>query len=102
MTIRWRSKIVRFEHPFRLAGVERLLPPGEYKIVADSELVDGMFYPTYRRISTMIFVPGESTQTGCQAVTIDSFDLALAIDNEKATLMETFEQAEKPAAAYKP
>ena len=82
MTIRRRSRIVVFEHPFRLAGVE--LPPGGYKIVADSELIEGMFYPTYRRISTMILVPGLSLHASCQAVVIDPLDLASAMDRDIA------------------
>jgi hypothetical protein len=84
VTIRRRSKIVIFEHPFRLAGIGRLLPPGGYKVVADSELIDGMFYPTYRRISTMMLVPKQSSQTSYQAVIIDPLDLASAMARDTA------------------
>ena len=37
MTIRSHSKSVVFNHPFELKGVDRILPPGEYRVVTDEE-----------------------------------------------------------------
>jgi len=38
MTTRTTSKIVTFARPFTLKGVDRILPPGEYRVVTDEEL----------------------------------------------------------------
>ena len=60
MTTRSHSKSVVFSHSFELKGVDRILPPGEYRIVTDEELIEELSFPVYRRVATMIFVPGVS------------------------------------------
>ncbi len=62
MITRTRSKSVVFGHPFDLKGVDRILPPGEYKIVTDEQLIEELSFPVYRRVATMIFVPGSPPQ----------------------------------------
>jgi hypothetical protein len=37
-----------------------LLPPGDYRVVTDEELIEGLSFPAYHRISTVIFVPAQS------------------------------------------
>ena len=40
MTERTSSKTVTFRQPFRLKGVDRmLLPPGDYRVATDEELI---------------------------------------------------------------
>ena len=39
MTLRTRSNIVVFKHPFLLKGIDRVLPPGGYRVVTDEELI---------------------------------------------------------------
>jgi hypothetical protein len=41
MTIRTTSKTITFNRPFCLNGVDRLLPPGDYRVVTDQELIEG-------------------------------------------------------------
>jgi hypothetical protein len=61
MTTRTTRKTVVFLHPFTLKGVDRTLPPGEYhQTVTDEEMIEGLSFPVYRRISTMILVPAQS------------------------------------------
>jgi hypothetical protein len=43
MTTRSHSKSVVFSHSFELKGVDRILPPGEYRIVTDEELINCHF-----------------------------------------------------------
>ena len=57
MIARTLSKTVVFTRPFLLKGIERILPAGDYRVVTDEELIEGLSFPVYRRISTMIFVP---------------------------------------------
>jgi hypothetical protein len=37
-----------------------MLLPGEYKVVTDELLIEELSFPVYRRVSTMILVPGQS------------------------------------------
>jgi hypothetical protein len=60
MMTRSNSKTVIFNHPFELKGVDRVLPPGNYRVVTDEELIQELSFPVYRRVSTVIFVPGET------------------------------------------
>ena len=60
MTMRTSSKTVTFRRPFRLKGVDRMLPPADYRVVTDEELIEGVSFAAYRRIATMIFVPAPS------------------------------------------
>ena len=70
---------MKFVHPFFLKGVDRVLPPGEYQVVTDEELIDGLSFPVYRRVSTMIFVPAQSHRaSSVEMVTVDPFDLQAA------------------------
>jgi hypothetical protein len=73
---------VTFAHPFLLKGVDRELPAGDYRVVTDEELIEGLSFPVYRRVSTMIFVPGQSTSS-VEMVTIDPQELEAAQERDQ-------------------
>jgi hypothetical protein len=74
MSGRAREKIVTFNRPFLLKGIDRVLPAGEYRVTTDEELIESLSFPVYRRVATMIFVP--APQSGAmEMVTIDPADL---------------------------
>ena len=75
-----RTKVV-FRHPFRLGGVDRINAAGSYEVVTDEELIEGLSFPVYRRVSTMIFLPNRSS---IEMVTIDPADLASALERDAA------------------
>jgi hypothetical protein len=77
MVKRSHSKSVVFTQPFELKGIDRILPPGDYRVVTDEELIEDLSFPVYRRVSTMIFVPAESASS-VEMVTIDPQDLQAA------------------------
>lgn len=85
MTTRTTTKMVMFRRPFYLKGVDRLLPPADYRVMTDEEVIEGLSFAAYRRISTVIFVPAES---GCavEMVSIDPLDLQAAQDQDAGTL----------------
>jgi hypothetical protein len=83
MTIRTRSKTVTFHHPFWLKAVGRALPHGDYRVVTDEELIEGVSFPAYHRVSTVIFVPAPSG-SAIEMVTIDPADLAAALERDAA------------------
>ena len=80
MTVRTSRKTVTFGNPFSLAGVDRVLPAGKYEVVTDEELIEGLSFPVYRRVATMIFMPTSSSST--EMLTIDPSDLTAALECE--------------------
>lgn len=60
MTTRTRRETVTFAHSARIKGIDRVLPPGAYEVVTDDEMIEGLSFPSFRRVSTMIMVPSAS------------------------------------------
>lgn len=80
MTTRTTHKFVTFEHSFALADGERRLPAGSYEVITDEELIEGLSFPVYRRVGTMMLVPGQSRQASVEMLTIDPSVLSGAIE----------------------
>lgn len=57
------------------------MPPGDYRVVTDEELIEGLSFPAYRRISTVIFVPAQSG-SAVEMVTIESVELQAAQEQD--------------------
>lgn len=75
MTIRSRREAVTFKHPFHIRGVDRQLPAGTYEVITDEESIEGLSFAAFRRIATMILVPGASSAS-MEMIAIGSVDLA--------------------------
>ena len=76
MTTRSLSKSVVFNHSFELKDVDRILPPGEYRIVTHEELIEELSFPICRRVVTWIFIPAVSHQAStAEMVAIDPQEL---------------------------
>jgi hypothetical protein len=86
MTMRTSNKTVTFARPFLLKGVDRTLAAGEYRVVTDEELIEGLSFPVYRRVATMIFVPAVAHASSVEMVSIDPRDLQEAQDRDLETL----------------
>jgi len=82
MTVRTLRKTVVFSKPFLLKGIGRMLAAGDYRVVTDEELIEGVSFPAYRRVSTMILVPAQSHPGSVEMVTIDPADLQAAQDGD--------------------
>jgi hypothetical protein len=85
MTIRTTNKTIKFHRPFCLKGIDRLLPPADYRVMTDEELIKGLSFPAYRRVATAIFVPAPSG-SAMEMVTIDPLDLQTAQDQDEKAL----------------
>jgi len=81
MTVRTIRRTISFLRPFYLKGVDRVLPPGDYQLMTDEELIEGLSFPAYHRVSTVIFVPA-SSGSAIEMVTIDPLDLQAAEDQD--------------------
>ena len=84
MTIRSRTETVVFDHPFRLKGVDRLLPAGSYQVLTDEEMIEDLSFPCYRRVLTMIMVPGEwPFASAIEMIATSAVELSDAQRNDK-------------------
>jgi hypothetical protein len=81
MTIRTIRRTISFLRPFYLKGVDRVLPPRDYDVVTDEELIEGLSFSAYHRVSTAIFVP-VPTGSAIEMVTIDPLDLQAAQEQD--------------------
>ena len=84
MMTRTRDKTLTFGKPFLLKGVDRVLPAGDYRVATDEELIEGLSFPVYRRVATMIFVPGQGHRSSVEMITIDPADLRAAQEQDAA------------------
>jgi hypothetical protein len=87
MTIRTSRKAVTFCKPFSLDGVDRVLPAGTYEVVTDEELIEGLSFPVYRRIATMMIVPAQASSV--EMINVDPLDLAAAKDRDAQMVPST-------------
>lgn len=67
---------MHFKHPFLIRGIDRLLPAGAYEIVTDEEMIEGLSFPCFRRVATMIMVPGAASRRSWEMIPISSIDLS--------------------------
>jgi len=83
MTTRSRRETVHFKRPFRIGGVDRLLPPGAYEVITDEEMIEGLSFPSFRRVATMIMVPGAAPHhSSVEMISISPVDLSDAQRND--------------------
>jgi hypothetical protein len=81
MNTRTDRKTLTFKHPFCLKGIDRTLPAGAYQVMTDEQLIEGLSFLAYRRLSTMMVVPGKQASS-IEMVTIDPLDLQAALDQD--------------------
>jgi hypothetical protein len=85
MTVRTRDKVWAFHKSFSLKGVDRLLPAGNYRVTTDEELIESLSFPVYRRVATMILVPGQGHwRSSVEMFTIDPAELQAAHEKDAA------------------
>jgi len=85
MTIRTTQKTVNFTRPFSLEGSDEEFPEGAYVIETDEELLEGISFPVYRRILTLIHLHAERKYPGRQrTMTIDPIALDAALARDQA------------------
>ncbi len=77
MTTRSRREIITFRHPFRIKGIDRLLPAGAYDVITDEEMIEGLSFASFRRVATMIMVPAAPPRgSAMEMISIGSVDLS--------------------------
>lgn len=77
MTTRSRRETITFRHPFRIKGVDRSLPAGDYEVITDEEMIEGLSFAAYRRVATMILVPAAPPHSSAtEMISVGSVDLS--------------------------
>ncbi len=76
MTMRSRRDTITFKHPFRIKGIDRVLPPGSYEVITDEEMIEGLSFAAFHRVATMITVPAGASRM--ERIPISPDDLAEA------------------------
>jgi hypothetical protein len=89
MTTRSRRETIHFKHPFRIKGIDRLLAPGAYEVITDEEMIEGLSFASFRRIATMIMVPGVAPRNASmEMISIDPVDLSDAQRHDASAVHE--------------
>lgn len=60
MKTRTRETTITFKRPFALAGLDEVLPAGDYTLETEEELVEGLSYAAFRRTSIVLRLPAKS------------------------------------------
>jgi len=85
MTTRTIKKIVTFRRPFVLGGSDEALPAGPYSVETDEELLEGISFPAYRRILTLIHLHPKPGRPGLtETLTVDPNELDAALERDQA------------------
>lgn len=84
MNLRTRRHKVTFARPFSLKAAGRSLPPGTYDVVTDEELIEGLSFPVYRRVATMMMVPAANSSSAMEVLTVDPGELTSALERDAA------------------
>ncbi len=78
MTKRTIKTTVTFTRPFSLGGFDGQQPAGSYSVETDEEMLEGVSFPAYRRMATMMQL-SESAGGFLQVAVIDPAQLATAL-----------------------
>ena len=76
MSTRTTNETITFMHPFKLSELDEVQPAGRYVVETNEELIQGLSFPVYRRLSTFIHLAGSP----------NSSELARVVDTDPAKL----------------
>jgi hypothetical protein len=77
MTMRSRRETITFRHSFRIKGIDRQLQAGAYEVITDEEMIEGLSFASFRRVATMIMVPGAAPRAASmEMISINATDLS--------------------------
>jgi hypothetical protein len=77
---------VTFPHPFTLSGYSDELPAGEYEVLVEEELLEGLSFAAYRRTGTYLTVRGKGRKGGTTELRpITETDVEMALGHSRKT-----------------
>jgi hypothetical protein len=90
LIIRTTRSTVSFSNPFTLQNLEGVQPAGEYVVLVDDELIEGLSRVAYRRLATLFQTPAISAskqQTQSFSISQTELDAALMKDQNQTIVM---------------
>lgn len=85
MNMRSTRSTVTFSNPFALPGYPGNLPPGDYEVLVEEELLQGLSFEAYRRTATYLTVRGRGGHAGrTELRPISDSDLKEALRRDRA------------------
>jgi hypothetical protein len=83
MKTRTNRKTVTFGGAFVLGGLDRELPAGAYVVETDEELIEGLSFPAWRRVATLIHLPAMPAHPGrTETLSVDPTVLDAALSRD--------------------
>ena len=64
MNMRSTRSTVTFSNPFTLPGYPGKLPAGDYEVLVEEELLQGLSFEAFRRTATFLTVRGRGARAG--------------------------------------
>jgi len=84
VTTRTNTKTVTFAKPFTIGGSDKEFPAGDYVVETDEDLIEGLSFPVYRRMSSRLYSPPDSARPGTSSTLfVESSELELALARDK-------------------
>lgn len=83
MNNRTRVEDIVFRRPFRLRGLPELQPAGTYVVETEEELIEGLSFPAYRRVATIIRQKAGMAGGVVQVIPVDLQELADAMSADE-------------------
>jgi hypothetical protein len=83
MTTRSVHSVITFVRPFTVGSQTEMLPAGTYNMSIDEELIEGLSFAAYHRMSTVLEVPAIGTTSPVKQylyVAAEALDAALQRD----------------------
>ncbi|TCS59024.1 hypothetical protein EDD52_12354 [Primorskyibacter sedentarius] len=94
MNMRSTRSMVTFSNPFTLPGYPGDLPAGDYEVLVEEELLQGLSFEAYRRTATYMTVRGKGAHAGRSELRLTTeIDLTQALRRDADT-SETNNQSE--------
>ncbi|SEO18129.1 hypothetical protein [Palleronia pelagia] len=85
MNTRSTRSTVTFLNPFSLPGYPEDLPAGDYEVLVEEELLQGLSFEAYRRTATYLTVRGSGGHVGRTEIrAISKSDLEEALSRDRA------------------
>lgn len=85
MAERTTKTVVSFTRPFVIDGFDQELPAGDYAVETEEELLPGLSFPVYRRVSTTLYVgkvPGHPGLREAWRIEPEALDAARLRDDQ--------------------
>ncbi|MBL3554274.1 hypothetical protein JMM63_06595 [Rhodovulum sulfidophilum] len=85
MNVRSSRSTLTFSNPFTLPGYPGELPAGDYALLVEEELLQGLSFEAYRRTATYLTVRGRGRHAGRSELrAISDSDLKEALNRDQA------------------